>query len=332
MTAQAEQTTRTTPDALPLPEIVEVEPASTGPTEPESRVVETRPVGRPAAETRPELVEAEVLPSQNDSRGAVVREALPRRSMDPGPVPADADRGRATGEPDAGHNRLPPAPAATSPPRSGRLTAPGPEGQAREPARRTRTIPLALIALIAVGLVAAAGGYVVASRSGAPAQRARSSAVAPVRVPPASSAPMRPRPIAAGQVRPRGGARSVQRSPGPTRAQATNRAAPSGTWRFPPVAAHPQEIILTVTNPNSVPVDVRIRIRRQGRSSMQHLRLAPGTGQEVGLDPHSGAGRLRVSATLPIRVLRLIITHGRVQLGYGTPVSSGHRSATGVGK
>jgi hypothetical protein len=339
MIARVGESTVSSSDDRSSSEVVEAEPASTGSGQPDSLVVEAHPI-RPAAGGRDaELVEAEPLPSQNDGPGAVVREAVPRRTADqrqaPGATGKTPAPPRATMVPERQSEVPQPAPTALPTPHPDRPSFRGSQGQAPEPVRRVRAVPRALIALLALALIAAVvAGYAIASRAAAPSHRQSRSAAAPARLPAPSqhaNLPVRPRP-AAKPVRPRGFARSIQPSLRSNGAARTNPAASSAIWRFPGLTIHPSQVILTVTNPNSRPVGVRISFARRGRSADVHLRLPPRTGQEVGLAPRAGAGRLGVRAPLPIRVLRLVITDGHVRLSYGTAGPGGQRPADGAGR
>ncbi|MBV9280203.1 MAG: hypothetical protein JOZ41_09000 [Chloroflexi bacterium] len=191
------------------------------------------------------------------------------------------------------------------------------------PEHEGRTISPLVVALILLALLATAiiGFFVTfapgASSSSRPASTVGTAASAST-VAPTSRSLLLPR---------KAGREAAPRTPTPGTRRGAAVPAPATVWTFPGLTAHADQVMLTLSNQNRVPVAVQLRMSPPASPSMNRLVVPPRSGQELGLDPSAVAGPLVIRAQGPIVVARLVINNNHVQFTYGTPGPS----TTGAG-
>jgi hypothetical protein len=89
-------------------------------------------------------------------------------------------------------------------------------------------------------------------------------------------------------------------------------------WRFTALPNKADQVLLTLSNQHSFPVDVRIELAGQVRQ----VRVPAAAGAEVELAPRRAALGIAVIASAPIVPSRLAIYRQATHISYGTPVPS----------
>lgn len=103
-------------------------------------------------------------------------------------------------------------------------------------------------------------------------------------------------------------------APGPTTAALPN---PGTNWHFPPLHTAADQVILTLSNANSVPA--RIQIRRHGTGlPVTTVRVAARGEAEMEL-PAGEHASISIRSSMPILTQRIVIKHGRASPTLGLP-------------